>query len=74
VDDCCVLGDSEGVKATKEQMKSMFDCDYLGELTAYVGCKIERTADYVRFTQHVLLQIYQDEFGVESDRPRITPS
>jgi hypothetical protein len=42
VDDCCVLGDEDGVKSAKEQMKSRFDCDEIGELTEYVGCKIQK--------------------------------
>jgi hypothetical protein len=50
VDACCVLGDEDGVQAAKAQTKFRFDCDDSGELTEYVGCKIERTSNYVRFT------------------------
>jgi hypothetical protein len=50
VDDCCLLGDEDGVKAAKEQMKSKFNCDEIGELTEYVCCNIERTSNYLRFT------------------------
>jgi hypothetical protein len=67
VDDCCVLGDEDGVKAAKEQMKSRFDCDFIGELTEYVHCNIEKNSDYVRFTQPVLLQSYEDGFDIEKD-------
>jgi hypothetical protein len=31
VDDCAVLGEVTRVKAAKEQIKSRFDCDYLGD-------------------------------------------
>jgi hypothetical protein len=42
IDDCLVAGNEEGVLATKEQIKARFDCDDIGELTEYVGCKVER--------------------------------
>jgi hypothetical protein len=45
-------------------MKARFDCDDIGELTEYVGCMVERTPYYVRFTQPVLLQSYVDEFSI----------
>jgi hypothetical protein len=73
VDDCVVLGEVTGVKAAKEQMKSGFDCDHLGELTEYVWRKIERTEKYIRFTQPVLLQSYQDKLQIERERPMRTP-
>jgi hypothetical protein len=43
--------------------------------TEYVGCNIEWTANknYVRFTQPVLRQSYQDEFEIESKPPMRTP-
>jgi hypothetical protein len=40
VDDCVVLGEATGVTAAKKKMKARFDCDDLGELTEYVGCKM----------------------------------
>jgi hypothetical protein len=72
IDDCLVVGDEEGVLAAKEQMKANFDCDDIGELMEYVGCKIERTDDYVKFTQPVLLQSFVDEFNIESGRSTYT--
>jgi len=66
IDDCLVLGEEQGVLAAKEQMKQRFDCDDLGELDEYLGCKIERGEDYFRITQPVLLQSFIDEFGVSS--------
>jgi hypothetical protein len=74
IDDCLVAGNEEGVLADKEQIKARFDCDNIGELTEYVGCKVERTKDYVRFTQPVLLQSYVDEFSIESGRSVRTPA
>jgi hypothetical protein len=69
-----VAGNEEGVLASKEQMKAKFDCDDIGEITEYVGCKVERTVEYVRFTQPVLLQSYVDEFSIESGHPVRTPA
>jgi hypothetical protein len=47
VDDCCVLGDEDCVKAAKEQMKSICECYGIGEFTEYVDYNIERTSNYV---------------------------
>jgi hypothetical protein len=59
----------EGVLTAKEKMKARFDCDDIGELTEYVGCKVDRTKDYVQFTKSVLLQSYIDGLSIESGRP-----
>jgi hypothetical protein len=48
-----VVGDKEGVLTVNGEMKARSDCDDIGELTEYVGCKIERKEDYVKFTQPV---------------------
>ena len=62
VDDCFVCGKDELVKAAKEAMKKEFDCEDLGVLTEYVGCKIEynREEGYLRMTQPVLIQSFKD--------------
>jgi hypothetical protein len=39
-----------------------------------VGCKIECTDDYVKFTQPILLQSFVDEFNIESGRSTYTPA
>jgi hypothetical protein len=39
-----------------------------------VGCNIERTDDYVEFTQTVLLQSFVDEFNIKSGRLTYTPA
>jgi hypothetical protein len=57
IDDCLVAGDKRAVEAAKEQMKSRFECDVLGELNEYVGCNIDRDEDSVKFTQPFLIQI-----------------
>jgi hypothetical protein len=41
VDDCLICSKPEGVKHAKEEMMKRFDCDEIGELKEYVGCRIE---------------------------------
>ena len=64
VDDCCGLGPKKVVMKSKEQLKRLYDCEDIGALTEYVGCKLEWNTDEgsIKFTQPVLLQSYQDEF------------
>ena len=68
VDDCFVVGNKEAVVKAKKDMMDRFDCDEVGELTEYVGCKIERNwkERWIKITQPVLLQSYSDEFELPS--------
>jgi len=50
IDDCLIAGDAKGVTAAKEQMKHRFECDDVGLLTEYVGCKVQRNMDSNKFT------------------------
>eukprot|EP00957_Ditylum_brightwellii_P008239 623296-Ditylum_brightwellii.AAC.1 len=74
VDDCLVAGLGELVKGAKKEMMSQFECNKLGEMDEYVGCKVERDleARTIRLTQPVLLQSYTDEFQL--DENGLTPS
>jgi hypothetical protein len=36
-----VGGKGEGVKKAKAHMMELFDCDDVGELKEYVGCKVD---------------------------------
>ena len=58
VDDCLIVGKKNLVLSTKEQMKKLFDCDDLGEMTEYVCCKVERSHEkrYMKLTQPVMIQ------------------
>jgi hypothetical protein len=69
-----VAGDKRAVEAVKEKMKSRFDCDDLGELNEYMGCKIDRNEDSLKFTQPVLIQSYEDEFEFNKTRQVFTPA
>jgi hypothetical protein len=37
-------------------------------LNEYVGCKIDKGEDFVKFTQPVLLQSYEDGFDLNKTR------
>jgi hypothetical protein len=74
IDDCLVAVDKRSVEAAKEQLKSRFECDDLGELNEYMGCKIDRDEDYVKFTQPVLIQSSEDEFELNKTRQVFTPA
>jgi len=52
-------------------MKQCFDCDDVGELNEYVGCKIEWTDSTIRFTQSVLGQSFEDKFKCKAGRTQI---
>jgi hypothetical protein len=45
-----------------------------GELNEYVGFKIDRNEDSVKFTQPVLIQSYEDEFDLNKTRQVFTPA
>jgi hypothetical protein len=53
-----------------------FDCDDVGELTDYVGCKIDinKEEGWLRMTQPVLLQSFEDEFGIDGTNATNTPA
>jgi hypothetical protein len=43
-------------------------------LNEYVGCKIDRNEDSVKFTQPVLIQNYNDKFDLNKTRQVFTPA
>ena len=45
VDDCLVVGPKEMVMQAKKDMMDRFDCDDVGELKEYVGCKVTYDED-----------------------------
>ena len=71
INDCLIAGNEDGVKAAKEQMKQRFDCDDVGTLTEYVGCRVDRNKNSIKFTQPVLLQSFEDEFGCTGNKVKI---
>ena len=62
--------------SAKRQMMDRFDCDEVGKLKEYVGCKIDYNAivGSVKITQPVLLQSFKDEFELPGGDVPITPA
>ena len=56
-------------------MKELFDCDDVGEMKEYVGCKVDYNHEkrYMQLTQPVFIQSLEDEFdwGNEGPVPKI---
>eukprot|EP00957_Ditylum_brightwellii_P165711 12615256-Ditylum_brightwellii.AAC.1 len=67
VDDCMVAGSTSLVREAKKDMMLQFECDELGEMDKYVGCKVEqdRAARTIKLTQLVLLQSYSNKFKLD---------
>ena len=61
IDDCACFGRSEDMKKEVESMKKIFDCDDVGSMTEYVGCKIDKSEDgdigKFKFTQPVMCKV-----------------
>ena len=77
VDDLLCFGEKELVRKAAEEMNQAFECDDIGEMSEYVGCKIERKGnESFKFTQPVMCQSFQDEFDLEEAMRRVprTPS
>ena len=75
MDDCLIVGHKKQVLHHRNDMMDRFDCDDVGEMREYVGCKIERDIQKrrVKITQPVLLQSFVDEFNI-TDKPHETPA
>jgi hypothetical protein len=73
IDDNLIIGNKECLLRVKHDLMKQFQCDDCGELQEYVGCKIERKGNQLKFTQPVLLQSYNDEFKLPN-RATQTPA
>jgi hypothetical protein len=76
VDDCLTVGKDEGVYNAKASMMNLFDCDDVGELKEYVGCKVDydRANGTMKLTQPVMVQSFVDEFDLPSGAAPNTPA
>ena len=79
VDDIIALGYPKDVEQMEKDLADAFDCKCEGELTEYVGSKIDiaRNSDglgTVKFTQPVLVQKLEDEFDLPSGKAPKTPA
>jgi hypothetical protein len=50
-----------------------FECDKLGRLKEYVGCKIDCNEEKIKIMQPVLIQSFIDEFALPGELP-VTPA
>ena len=75
IDDCMVWGSKTVVPEESNKFTSRFDCDDVGEVNEYVGCKIniDRKERSITFTQPILLQSFKDEFDLPT-RKHKTPA
>ncbi len=60
IDDNLIIGSMKAVEKAKKELMQRFDCKAFRDLEEYIGCKIERTANSLKFTQLVLIQSYSD--------------
>jgi hypothetical protein len=57
-----IIGPKKAAEKIKKDLIERFDCKDCGDIKEYVGCKIERTKNSLKFTQPVLMQSYNDKF------------
>ena len=71
IDDLMNIGDSESVADLKNNLNNLFDCSDEGEMTDYIGCKIDRDRNdrSLKMTQPVLIQSFTDEFKLPNKTP-----
>jgi hypothetical protein len=76
IDDCFVVGDRRGVEIAKKEFMERFDCDDIGNMDEYVGCKLVRNHEerWIKFLQPVLLQSYEDEFELPEEKKPAIPA
>ena len=64
VDDLLSIGKEKDVIEGREKLKKYFSLDEVGEVSEYVGCKVEYNKEegYMKLTQPVLIQSFRGEF------------
>jgi len=67
------FGQSQDVKTAIEEMKSLCECDDVGEFEEYVGCQVIRENNKLKLTQPVLIQSFADKFEIEEEISAETP-
>lgn len=75
VDGCLIVGPMEEVLIAKAKLMELFDCDDVGMMKEYVGCKVDmETGKYIKLTQPVMIPSFKDEFGVDESNCTNTPA
>ncbi len=62
IDNNLIIRPKKAAEKIKKDLMERFDCKDCGDIKEYVGCKIERTKNSLKFTQPVLMQSYNDKF------------
>ncbi len=62
IDNNLLIVPKKADKKTKKDLMERFDCEDCGDIKEYMGCKIEKTKNSLKFTQPVLMQSYNDKF------------
>jgi hypothetical protein len=71
IDDCLVAGEKKSIEEVRQAMIDRFDCDIVGNMDEYVGCKLEWNFEefWIKVTQPILLQqSYTKEFNLGTDK------
>ena len=76
VDDVLICGPKDSVLMSKSLISDAFAIDDVGEMTEYIGCKVEQNHDegYIRLTQPVMLQSFEDEFDLPGGASPVIPA
>ena len=76
VDDCMVGRHGQDPQKVKEKMKQLVNCNDSGEVMEYIGTKVDVDKDNrtIRLTQPVLIQSFEDKFGVTANGKVTTPA
>ncbi len=62
IDNNLIIGSKQVVEKTKKDIMERFDCEDCRDIEEYVGDKIVRTKNSLKFTQPILMQSYSDKF------------
>eukprot|EP00957_Ditylum_brightwellii_P074019 5624499-Ditylum_brightwellii.AAC.1 len=75
IDSCMVWGHNKVTTKESKEFTSQFDCDKVGKVKEYVGCKIGHNKEErsIKFTLPVLLQSYNDEYET-TEHQHVTPA
>jgi hypothetical protein len=73
IDNNLIIRSKKVVEKTKKDIMERFDCEDCGDIEEYMGCKLVRTKNSLKFTKPLLMQIYNDEFELPKKSYR-TPS
>ena len=74
IDNCIYCGKADEINESKKNLMSKLDCEDIGKLNKYVGCKLERKGNRMKITQLVLVQSLEDEFKIPPSTPCNLPA